>query len=83
MAAEAGVSRERLDHVGAWSDSPEFNDIERAVLQFSDAVIARGDVTAAGRELAQYLDPSEQVELTLTVTFYCMVAQVLKAMNID
>jgi 4-carboxymuconolactone decarboxylase len=83
MAAEAGVPRRKLDEVASWSDSLEFTDVERAVLQFCDALVTHGDPAVAGQNLAQHLDSSERVELLLTVTFYCMVAQVLKAMDID
>ncbi|NLD67228.1 MAG: carboxymuconolactone decarboxylase family protein [Limnobacter sp.] len=84
MALAAGVTREQIDALADWPDSPLFDAQEKAVLRLADEV-TRGP--AASAECIEALkrvgfDASDIVELTLTASFYVCVARFLQSMEV-
>ncbi len=84
IALEAGVSREQAEAISQWSDSPNFNDQERAVLQYTDEVEQRVEVKEdTFRALQRHLNEQSIVELTLSIGYWGMVARFLVPLRID
>jgi len=71
MALANGLSAEQIEAVANWRQSAVFDDVQRAVLGYTDAMMSRegvDDDTFAA--LARHFSPREIVELTMTVSFY-------------
>lgn len=73
------MPEEQITAVKEGIDSPVFNDLEKAVLRYTDEVslnVKSSDETF--NELAGNMSHRELVELTLTIGFYNMVARFLE-----
>ena len=84
IALEEGVRQSQIDDVERWKDSDQFNDEERAVLQYTDEVsvdVKVKDSTFA--EVRQYLDERSIVELTVSIGYWGMIARVLVPLEVD
>jgi 4-carboxymuconolactone decarboxylase len=82
MAVEAGITEEQLEGIGAWPDST-FDETQRAVLAYTDAVVSDTGVDAecfAG--MSRRFNAEEVVELTLAATFYLNLAHLSRALDI-
>jgi AhpD family alkylhydroperoxidase len=84
IAAEVGVSQQKIDALGDWEASDVFDARERAVLAYCASMTKEihvpSDVFDA---MARYFGPREIVELTATIAGYNMVSRFLEAMAID
>lgn len=79
LARKVGVPEEQIAAVKEGIDSPAFNDLEKAVLKYTDEVSL--NVKSSDQifnELAGTMSHRELVELTLTIGFYNMVARFLE-----
>jgi len=84
IALEVGVSPEQTEAISHWNDSTSFNDIERAVLQYTEEVSQNVEVKdETFRALRQHLDEQSIVELTLSIGYWGMVARLLVALQVD
>jgi 4-carboxymuconolactone decarboxylase len=84
IGLKCGVSRKQIDDLPKWAGSKEFNDKERAVLQYTDEVaqnVKVKDETFAA--LKKYFSDHAIVELTTTIGFYGMACRLLVALQID
>ena len=83
MALKEGVSQAQLDALPAWEGSDLFDERERAVLAYTDAmtrtVQVPDPVFAAVRAA---FDDRMLVELTATVAAYNMVSRFLEALQV-
>lgn len=83
IARKEGVSAEKLDALATWADSPLFDDTERAVLAYTDAMTRHVQVDdATFARVAQAFEAQQLVELTATVAAYNMVSRFLEALQI-
>ncbi|MGI8926445.1 MAG: carboxymuconolactone decarboxylase family protein [Tepidiformaceae bacterium] len=84
IGREAGLSDERILALHQWKPSGLFNDLERAVLAYADA-LAAGDHPPQDvhDELAKQLPPAAVVGVNLLVGFYAMTARFLAAMEVE
>jgi AhpD family alkylhydroperoxidase len=83
IALREGVSQAQLDALAQWADSPLFDETERAVLAYTDAMtrdIQVSDDTFAA--VAKAFPEPALVELTATVAAYNMVSRFLEALQI-
>ncbi len=84
VALEAGLSQEQIDSISNWRNSGEFNDEERAVLQYTDEVAQKVKVTdRAFNTLRNFFNEQSIVELTLTVGYYGMIARLLVPLQVE
>jgi alkylhydroperoxidase family enzyme len=84
MALENGVDASRLDDLGDWAASREFDQNTRAALRLTDELVTTGTVRASVFDAAAASTTDEGiVEIVLTVAFYCCVSRVLHALDID
>ncbi|MFH1169288.1 MAG: carboxymuconolactone decarboxylase family protein, partial [Chloroflexota bacterium] len=84
IALQAGVSEKQARAIPRWKESAEFDDLERAVLQYTDEVsqnVAVKDETF--KALRRYLDEQETVELTISIGHWGMVARLLVPLQVD
>lgn len=84
IALQCGVSQKQIDEISGWAASPEFNDEERAVLQYTDEVaqdIRVKDETFA--ELRGFLGEHAIVELTTAIGYWGMAARILVALEVE
>jgi 4-carboxymuconolactone decarboxylase len=83
-ALEEGLTLEQCDALTDWRDSSLFDELQRAVLAYTDAmtrdVHVPNDVFA---ELQRHFSERQIVELTVLVGTYNMHTRVLQAMDID
>ena len=83
-ALEEGVTLEQCEALKDWRDSSLFDDLQRAVLDYTDAmtldVQVPHDVFA---ELERHFSERQVVELTVLIGTYNMHTRVLAAMDID
>ena len=84
IALEVGVSCEQAETISLWSDSANFSDEERTVLQYADEVAQNVEVQdETFRALYQHLNEQSIVELTLSIGFWGMVARFLVPLQVD
>lgn len=84
VARNVGLSNEKIEAVAVGADAPVFDELERLILRFTDAVVR--DVKAPAElfdaVLAQ-LDERRMGELMLTIGFYMMVSRFLENFEVD
>jgi 4-carboxymuconolactone decarboxylase len=83
-ARREGVSEAKIGAIRDDSISDEFNDLERRVIEYTDAVtrdirVQQGLFDAVSAQLGE----QQMVELTLTIASYNMVSRFLVAMQIE
>jgi alkylhydroperoxidase family enzyme len=84
IGLKCGVRQQQIDDLAKWSGSKEFNDKERAVLQYTDEVAQNIKVTdETFAVLKQYFSDHAIVELTTTIGYYGMVCRILVGLQID
>jgi alkylhydroperoxidase family enzyme len=84
LALEEGLSRDQLDGILAWQPSRLFDEKQRAVLAFTQALTTTVDVPDATFDaLRPHLSPRELVELVTVVSYYNMVSRFLVGLKID
>jgi AhpD family alkylhydroperoxidase len=84
FALREGMSQAQLDALEGWRDSPAFDERERSVLAYTDAMTREIRVPdAVFNELRQHFDDRELVELTTTIGGYNLVSRFLEAMQVD
>ncbi|SFR04586.1 carboxymuconolactone decarboxylase family protein [Desulfoscipio geothermicus] len=79
LAKKVGVPKKQIEAVKQGPDNPAFNDLEKAVLKYTEEVTL--NVKSSNQtfnELAKFLSHRELVELTLTIGFYNLVARFLE-----
>lgn len=84
FAREFGVREAQIAELAEWTASDQFDETERSALAAADELTASGELSDdAFGSLAQRFDPGELVELILTISFYCCVSRVLKAIGLE
>jgi 4-carboxymuconolactone decarboxylase len=79
-----GVTMDQINDLSNWASSKKFNDIERAVLQYTDEVTLKVKVSdATFANLKRFFDDAQIVKLTITIGYYGMVSRVLVALEIE
>ena len=84
-ARHAGVPEEKLSHVASWSTSLAFDNADRAILTYTDAlVLSRGRVQDATFAALQAVLSDEAImELTYAVATYGMHATICRALRLE
>jgi alkylhydroperoxidase family enzyme len=84
MALKVGVTREKLENLAQWENSPVFTDEEKAVIRFtteSTRDVKVKDSTFAA--LQKFLDNERIVELTMEVGMYNLIVRVLVPLGVE
>lgn len=80
MAQKAGVPATQTEQLANWRQSSAFNDIEKALLALTEAVVHNNMTDQVYEAAAKYFSPADMAELLLTASFYCMVPRFLNAL---
>jgi alkylhydroperoxidase family enzyme len=83
LAEQSGVPEEQLRALGDWRASALFDERERAILAYADAIVDLDVPDAVFEPLRQWFDDGQLVELTLTISFYCHVSRALLALRVE
>jgi len=84
VALQAGVSQRQLDNISDWKNSAEFNNEERAVLQYTDEVAQKVKVADhTFNTLKNFFSEQAIVELTMTIGYYEMAARLLVPLQVE
>jgi alkylhydroperoxidase family enzyme len=84
IALQNGISQKQIDEIVDWAASEHFDERERAVLAYTDAVardIRVRDETFA--RLRTFLNEEEIIELTAVIGYYGMACRILVALEVD
>ena len=83
IALKEGMTQAQLDDLPDWEHSTLFNERERAVLAYTDAMTRTIQVPDAVFDaLRSHYDNQELVEITATIATYNMVSRFLEALQI-
>ena len=83
IALKEGVSQEKLDALGDWRSCPLFDEQERAVLAYTDAITRQIQVPDdVFGSVSALFAPPQLVEITATIAAYNMVSRFLEALQI-
>jgi alkylhydroperoxidase family enzyme len=80
-----GITEEQIDAIPAWSVATCFDECERAVLAYTDALVYDGGRVADGvfDALRRHLSDAEILELTYITTLYEMHAVMSRALRTE
>ena len=78
IAKAVGLSEDEISSLQDFDESPEFSELERAVIRYTDALAAMSpEATELAREMKRWLSDRELVELSFCIGHWGMVARVL------
>jgi 4-carboxymuconolactone decarboxylase len=84
IALRVGVRQAQIDALPEWEHSGEFNEIEKAILRYTDEetlnIRVKDETFAAVRAV---LSEEGIVELTTTIGYYGMVCRILEVFQIE
>lgn len=84
IALGGGIPREVVDAIAVWQESDAFDERERAVLAYVDAMTVAVQVPdAVFADLQAHFNERQIVELTVTVAGYNMVARFTEALDLE
>ena len=84
IARKEGMSDAQIAAISGWEHDTVFDDADRAVLAYTDAMTKEVHVPdAVFAAVKKHFDPRKITELTATVAAYNMVSRFLEAMQID
>ncbi|MDF1722531.1 MAG: carboxymuconolactone decarboxylase family protein [Minwuia sp.] len=84
LAAAVGGSPEKIAAIAAWPESDVFDDMEQAVLRYTDDVVVNVRASDATFDaLARSMSHQQMVELTMGIGFYMMVSRLLNTFDVD
>jgi alkylhydroperoxidase family enzyme len=84
IGRNVGVTDEQNAALDNWQDATCFDELQRAVLAFTDEIVRlRRPGDATFNALAARLTPAALVELQLAVGFYIMTSKFLETFDID
>jgi alkylhydroperoxidase family enzyme len=83
-ALKEGVSQAQIDTLRDWAASDRFDETERAVLAYTDAMTENVQVSdEVFAAVGSRFSPREVTELTATVAAYNLVSRFLEALKVD
>ena len=83
-AQKEGVTDAQIDALAGWRSANLFDEVERAVLAYTDAMTREVHVSdAVFAAVNQHFDQREMTELTATIAAYNLVSRFLEALQVD
>jgi len=84
FALKAGLTQAQLDALREWRKSALFDEADRAVLEYTEAMTRSIQVSdEVFGAVARHFDARQTVELTATVAGYNLVSRFLEALKVD
>ena len=78
-----GIPENQIVALKEGASSDAFNEVEKALLAYTDDLVANPGAGATFETIASHLNAEEMVELTLAITFYIMTSKFLITFGID
>ena len=78
-----GIPENQIVALEQGASSDAFNEVEKALLAYTDDLVANPGAGATFETIASHLNAEEMVELTLAITFYIMTSKFLITFDID
>ena len=78
-----GIPENQIVALEEGASSDAFNEVEKALLAYTDDLVANPGAGATFETIASHLNAEEMVELTLAITFYIMTSKFLITFGID
>ena len=83
-ALKEGLTPAQVEALSDWSSSNLFNDKQRALLAYTDAITRAIDVSdSVFVEVRRHFSERQTVELTMLISAYNMLTRFLKALKVD
>ena len=83
MGEASGLTAEHIHDLADWHDSDRFNERQRAILGYADAMFGpEGVQDSTFSSIERLLSEGEIVELTLTAAFYSGIARFARALGV-
>ncbi|HEY7294157.1 MAG TPA: carboxymuconolactone decarboxylase family protein [Dehalococcoidia bacterium] len=84
IARRVGVTEQQIDALPVWERYPAFDERERAVIRYAEAVTRDVRVPDTVFDACHdFLGDEQMVELTLTIGFYNLVVRFLEPMQVE
>src|SRR5690606_7870857 len=84
MSLHIGLAREKIEAVADWEASDLFDDLERSVLRYTDAVVAGAGITdEVYDDITSKLPLPTVVELTASISYFIGTTYLLKALGVQ
>ena len=84
LARKEGLTDAQIAAIADWQGAKVFNDAERAVLAYTDAVTREVHVPdAVFAAVSRHFDARGMTELTATIAAYNLVSRFLEALQVD
>lgn len=84
IARKEGMSEAQIEAIADWQGATAFDDADRAVLAYTDAMTREVHVSdAIFAAVTKHFDARAMTELTATVAAYNLVSRFLEALQID
>ena len=78
-----GIPENQIVALEEGASSDAFNEVEKALLAYTDDLVANPGAGATFETITSHLNAEEMVELTLAITFYIMTSKFLITFGID
>ncbi len=83
IAMSCGISRAQIDALAKWRESKLFDDKQRALLAYADAMVSeKGMDDATFAAMQRFYSTQEIVELTMQAAYYSASSQISRTLNI-
>ena len=83
-AKKEGLTDAQIDALADWRKSKAFDEVERSVLAYTEAMTKEVHVSdAVFAAVTKHFDQREMTELTATIAAYNLVSRFLEALQID
>lgn len=83
IAMSCGISKAQIEALAHWRDSKLFDEKQRAVLAYADAMVSeQGMDDATFAAMQRFYSTQEIVELTMQAAYYSASSQISRALNI-
>ena len=84
ISRQVGMPDEKIAALRVGADAEVFNEIERAVLRFTDDVVMNVHASSETYDaVARYLDTNQMIELVVTIGYYMMISRFLETMEVE
>lgn len=84
IGLECGLTQDQVTDIANWQESDKFDELERAILQYTDEVSQDIRVSDESfNNLRKHFSERQMVEMTVTIGYYHMVCRFLEPMQID
>lgn len=84
IGERVGLSREQIDNIGAYQDSPLFSDDDKLILRYADELTTKAKVDdELYQQVVNLIGQANVLELTAATSFWNMMGRNLNALQIE